>query len=219
MSLNSDFFKLVRAHPWHGLDIGDNAPREITAYIEIVPSDTVKYELDKASGYLKVDRSQEFSNVYPTLYGLIPQTYCGEQIAKHCMKRTGRKGIVGDGDPLDICVLAEKSFTHGDFVVRVRPIGGLRMIDAGQADDKIIAVLERDTIYGHIHDISQCPPAFVARLEHHFLTYELAPEEPQHAVEIAEVYGRLEAFEVIERSREDYGDKYSELARLLVQLR
>lgn len=219
MSLNSDYFKLVRAHPWHGLNIGDNAPREIAAYIEIVPSDTVKYELDKASGYLKVDSPQELSDVYPTLYGLIPQTYCGEQIAKHCMKRTGRTGIVGDGDPLDICVLAEKSFTHGDFVVRARPIGGLRMIDAGEADDKIIAVLEGDAIYEHIDEITQCPQDFVTLLEDYFLSYRRPPGQSQRSVEITDVYGRLEAFEVIERSREDYADKYSELARLLVQLR
>lgn len=68
MSLESKLFKLLRAHPWHGMKIGDEAPEEVTAYIEIVPSDTVKYELDKASGHLKVDRPQQFSNVYPTLY-------------------------------------------------------------------------------------------------------------------------------------------------------
>src|SRR5262249_44952591 len=69
---------LYRRHPWHGIAIGDDAPRRVTAFIEIVPTDTVKYELDKATGHLKIDRPQKFSNVYPTLYGLIPQTYCGE---------------------------------------------------------------------------------------------------------------------------------------------
>ncbi|PIE75677.1 hypothetical protein CSA17_06220 [bacterium DOLJORAL78_65_58] len=100
--------RLFRAHPWHGVSIGEDAPEMVSAYIEIVPSDTVKYELDKASGYLKIDRPQQFSNVYPTLYGLIPQTYCGPRSAQFCMEKTSRTGIVGDADPLDICVLAER---------------------------------------------------------------------------------------------------------------
>ena len=99
---------LFKPHPWHGIPIGDDAPRTVTCFIEIVPTDTVKYELDKATGYLKVDRPQKFSNVCPTLYGFIPQTYCGEQVGAFCGERTGRQGIVGDGDPLDICVLTEK---------------------------------------------------------------------------------------------------------------
>src|SRR5262247_2975875 len=106
-----------RLHPWHGLSIGKHAPEKVTAFIEIVPTDTVKYELDKLSGFLKVDRPQKFSNVYPTLYGFIPQTFCGEENGAYCASRTGRKGVVGDGDPLDICVLTEKAITHGDIIV------------------------------------------------------------------------------------------------------
>ena len=79
--------RLFRAHPWHGVSIGDEAPDRVTAYIEIVPTDTVKYELDKATGLLKVDRPQKFSNVYPTLYGLIPQTLCGPRSAELCMEK------------------------------------------------------------------------------------------------------------------------------------
>ena len=75
------FGLLFQAHPWHGVSIGPEAPRVVTAYIEIVPTDTVKYEIDKSSGHLKVDRPQQFSNVCPTLYGFIPQTYCGERVA------------------------------------------------------------------------------------------------------------------------------------------
>src|SRR5437763_12771652 len=100
---------LFKSHPWHGVTIGHNAPEVVTVYVEIVPTDTVKYELDKVTGHLKVDRPQRFSNICPTLYGLIPQTYSSDRIAEHSAKRSGRHGIRGDGDPLDICVLAEKA--------------------------------------------------------------------------------------------------------------
>jgi inorganic pyrophosphatase len=213
------FHQLFRAHPWHGVSIGDQAPEVVTAYIEIVPSDTVKYELDKPTGHLKVDRPQKFSNVYPTLYGLIPQTYCGEQIADFCMKQASRTGIIGDGDPLDICVLAEKSITHGDILLPVTPVGGLRMIDDNEADDKIIAVMRGDAIYGGITDIHQCPPAMVERLKHYFLTYKDAPGARKRNTEITHVYGREEAHEVIERSCADYTAKFSELQNLFQQFK
>ena len=213
------FHHLFRAHPWHGVSIGDGAPELVTAYIEIVPSDTVKYELDKATGHMKVDRPQKFSNVYPTLYGLLPQTYCGERIADLCMKKASRDDIVGDGDPLDICVLAEKSITHGDILLPVTPIGGLRMIDGNEADDKILAVMRGDAIYGHMKDIYECPPALVDRLKHYFLTYKDAPGARKRNCEITHVYGRDEAYEVIERSMADYDDKFGDLKGLFEGLR
>ena len=80
---------MFKAHPWHGVSMGDHAPDLVTAYIEIVPTDTVKYEVDKASGFLKVDRPQRFSNYCPSYYGLIPQTYCGERVAKPFGARAG----------------------------------------------------------------------------------------------------------------------------------
>ncbi|MGH9677751.1 MAG: inorganic diphosphatase [Candidatus Acidiferrum sp.] len=126
---------LFRAHPWHGVAIGPDAPEKVNTYIEIVPTDTIKYELDKVTGHLMIDRPQLFSNVCPALYGLIPQTFCGERTAELCSMRTGRSGITGDGDPLDICVLTEKSVTHGDILLKARPIGGLRMLDGDEADD------------------------------------------------------------------------------------
>lgn len=205
------FHRLFRAHPWHGIHIGDDAPDVVQSYIEIVPADTVKYELDKPTGHIKVDRPQKFSNVYPTLYGLIPQTYCGDKIAEFCMKQSSRGGIVGDGDPLDICVLAEKFITRGDILLKVRPIGGLRMIDGGEADDKIIAVMRGDAIYGHMRDIHECPPAQIDRLKHYFLTYKDAPGARKREAEITHVYGREEAHEVIERSMQDYEDEFGEL--------
>src|SRR6478752_5159470 len=92
--------RLFKSHPWHGVSLGKDAPALVTAYIEIVPTDTVKYELDKATGHLKIDRPQKFSSVCPTLYGFLPQTYCGERVADASRQRTGRPDIVGDGDPM-----------------------------------------------------------------------------------------------------------------------
>jgi inorganic pyrophosphatase len=133
----------------------------VTTYIEIVPTDTVKYELDKTSGYLKVDRPQKFSSVCPTLYGLIPQTLCAAQVGALCAERTGRPGITGDGDPLDICVLTEKTIPRGDILLRAIPIGGLRTIDRNAADDKIIAVMQQDAMYGGWRDVTDCSPALL----------------------------------------------------------
>ena len=213
------FAGLFRAHPWHGIPIGERAPEEVAAYIEIVPSDTVKYELDKPTGHLKIDRPQQFSNVYPTLYGLIPQTYCGERVAAYCMEHIHRRGIRGDGDPLDVCVLAEKTITHGDVLLHVRPIGGLRMLDGDEADDKIIAVLLGDAVYGHMHDIHECPPALVTRLKHYFLTYKQDPGSRRREAEITQVYDRAEALAVIDHSVADYMDRFSDLAEALAELR
>lgn len=195
-------------HPWHGVHIGEHAPEVVTAYIEITPSDTVKYEIDKASGILKVDRPQLYSNVVPALYGFIPQTYCDTAIAEYCMQKTGRKGIIGDGDPLDILVLTEHRIAQGNILVQAIPIGGFRMIDHNEADDKIIAVLQQDGMYAHYTDINQLPDTIINRLKHYFLTYKHAPEGTQ-PIEIPQIYGREEAHEVIRASREDYTRTYA----------
>jgi inorganic pyrophosphatase len=139
---------MFRAHPWHGVSIGEDAPEVVTAYIEIVPTDTVKYEVDKVTGFLKVDRPQRFSNLCPVYYGLIPQTYCGERVAGLFATRANRKHMIGDGDPLDICVLTEKTIPHSDILLTALPIGGLSMSDGGEAGDKIIAVMKDDAVYG-----------------------------------------------------------------------
>lgn len=207
--------RLFKAHPWHGLSIGPAAPDVLTAFIEIVPTDTVKYEIDKVSGYLKVDRPQQFSNVVPALYGMLPQTLCAEAVAALCEQRTGRSGIVGDGDPLDICVLTEKSITHGDILVQAIPIGGLRMIDRDEADDKIIAVMKGDAVYGQWKDIDDCPDSVLDRLRHYFTTYKEAPDATSRKVEIAEVYNRAAARDVIEASEADYRTRFSDLQSML----
>jgi inorganic pyrophosphatase len=152
--------------------------------------------------------------VVPALYGFIPQTFCGERVGKFCSDKTGRPGIVGDGDPIDICVLTEKTLSHGDLLVNARPIGGFRMIDGKQADDKIIAVLRNDTVYGHFKDISEVPPVVIKRLEHYFLTYKDMPGEDRDS-EIAATYGVQEAYEVIQKSIEDYNHKFENLGKLL----
>lgn len=206
---------LSQSHPWHGVPIGKDAPSVVTAYIEIVPTDTVKYELDKMTGLLRVDRPQKYSNFCPSLYGLVPQTLCADQVAALSSERTGHPGIVGDADPLDICVLTERSISHGNILVRAIPIGGMRMLDRDEADDKIVAVLEGDATYGHIREIADVPPVVIDRLRHYFLTYKQAPDALTPACEITHVYGREEATDVIERSRADYMVRYAHLAAML----
>ncbi|MBS2022015.1 MAG: inorganic pyrophosphatase [Deltaproteobacteria bacterium] len=200
----TDPLSRLTAHPWHGVSPGDKAPEQCPRYIEIVPPDTVKYELDKASGLLKLDRPQLFSNVIPCLYGFIPQSYCAVQVAARCTERTQRTGLRGDGDPLDICVLTEKTISHGNLLVTARPIGGLRLVDKGEVDDKIIAVLRDDALYGAMNELSELPKKLTDRLSHYFLTYKQPPGSKTSTCEIVEVYGRDEAHEVIRRSFSDY---------------
>ncbi|MBC8155309.1 MAG: inorganic pyrophosphatase [Bacteroidetes bacterium] len=192
-----------KAHPWHGIAPGEKAPAQVTAFIEIVPTDTVKYEVDKETGYLKIDRPQKYSNIIPALYGFIPQTYCGDGTAKLATEKSGRFIEEGDGDPLDICVLSEHAITHGDIILQAIPIGGFRLIDKGEADDKIIAVLKGDGMYEAYTDISELPKSVVSRLQHYFLTYKNLPGEPT-VMELAGVYGRAEAQEVIQTAMDDY---------------
>lgn len=206
---------LMKSHPWHGVPIGKDSPRIVTAYIEIVPTDTVKYEIEKHSGFLKVDRPQKYSNICPTPYGFVPQTLCSQNVAEYCMKKTGRKNIVGDNDPLDICVITEKVLNHSNILLQAIPIGGLRLIDNNESDDKIIAVMKDDAIFSKWKDISDCSQSFIERLKHYFLTYKDAPGTDGKKCEIDSVYGADEAYHVIECSNKDYLNKYSDLNNLL----
>ncbi|MCA1755988.1 MAG: inorganic pyrophosphatase [Bacteroidales bacterium] len=190
-----------KSHPWHGIDIGANSPDIVTCFIEMVPTDTVKYEVDKVSGYLRIDRPQKYSNVVPALYGFLPRTYSGDRVASLSREKTGRESIVGDGDPIDICVLTEKVISHGNILVASRPIGGFRMLDGNEADDKLIAVLHNDAVYAQYQDISELPEVVVNRLKHYFLTYKDLPGNVAD-VEITHVYGADEAKELISRSLE-----------------
>lgn len=196
-----------KLHPWHGVNTGDDAPEVVNCYVEVVPTDTVKYEVDKATGFLKIDRPQKYSNVVPALYGFIPRTLCADKVAELCNEKTGRVDIKGDCDPIDICILTEKMIAHGDILVEAIPIGGFRMIDGDEADDKIIAVLRNDIIYGEYKDLSDCSLMMVDRMKHYFLTYKDMPGTKRNC-EITHIYGKEEAHEVINRSLEDYKTYY-----------
>ncbi|WP_312762668.1 inorganic pyrophosphatase [Epilithonimonas sp.] len=197
-----------KAHPWHGISAGEKAPEVVNVFVEIVPTDTIKYEVDKETGYLKVDRPQKFSNIIPALYGFIPRTYCEEEV-KNLAVATGATDVTeGDHDPLDICVLSSHNITFGNILMEAIPIGGFQMIDKGEADDKIIAVLVEDQVYGHIRDISELPKAEVNRLLHYFLSYKNMPTEPAK-VKIDLVYGAEHAKKVILASQKDYTDNYA----------
>ncbi|HAZ74767.1 MAG TPA: inorganic pyrophosphatase [Rikenellaceae bacterium] len=204
-----DYSKLHKSHPWHGISLGDNVPEEVRAFIEIVPTDTGKYEVDKESGYLSLDRPQKFSNIVPSLYGFLPRTYCAKKMAELTNTALARYDIEGDGDPLDICVLTEKDVTHGDIIVRARPIGGLRLLDHNQADDKIVAVLKNDAVYGQYNDIEELPLSITRRLIHYFTTYKDIPGETKKRMQFISIYGADVAKEVIKRSMEDYQDLIS----------
>lgn len=197
------------AHPWHGISPGASAPEVITVFVEIVPLDTVKYEVDKHSGHLRVDRPQKYSALCPALYGFIPRTLCGTLVGAYAAERAGRHDVEGDGDPMDVCVLTERPINRGGFICSARPVGGFRMFDASQADDKILAVLEGDAAYGAYRDLADCPSSLVERLRHYFLTYKDMPGEagPRHT-EITHVYGVAEARAIIGNSIEDYRRRF-----------
>ena len=110
-----------RPHPWHGLEAGRQLPLSVNAYIEITPFDLIKYEVDKTSGYVKVDRPQRTSSQPPSLYGFVPQTYCGAGVATLC---PGAQR--GDGDPLDICVISERPITKSEILLRARVLAACR---------------------------------------------------------------------------------------------
>ena len=192
-----------RPHPWHGLDAGPDAPRVVTAYVEITPFDSVKYEVDKVTGYTRVDRPQRSSASPPTLYGFIPRTYCAGRVAA----LSGPEATRGDGDPLDVCVVSERQIDRGDITLAARVVGGLQMIDGGEADDKIVAVLQNDLFWGDATELSDLPDKLIERLTHYFSTYKLVPGGDATA-SIARTYGREHAQQVVEASRADYRDEF-----------
>lgn len=192
-----------RPHPWHGLEAYDEESEGVVnAYIEMTPFDAVKYEVDKTTGYLRVDRPQLTSSMTPTLYGFVPQTYCARRVNElsPCSKK-------GDGDPLDICVITERPINRGEVILKARVIGGMQMVDHGEADDKIIAVLDNDQFWEGANDIKDVSPALIERMRHYFETYKLVPGQPSD-VTIPLIYGREHALKVLEASMEDYTEEY-----------
>lgn len=169
-------------HPWHDVSIGQDAPNTVTGVIEIPKNCRAKYELDKDSGMLLLDRVLYSSINYPSNYGFIPQTYCD------------------DNDPLDILVLSQIEIVPM-CLVEARPIGVMRMLDEGEMDDKIIAVAVNDMSVGHIKDVSELPAHSLKELRSFFEDYK----KLEHKEVIVEDFqGREVAQEVIKQSMKDY---------------
>lgn len=193
-----------RPHPWHGLEVGPDPPGLVNAYVEITPFDAIKYEVDKTTGYLRVDRPQRSSSVPPVLYGFVPRTYCGRRVGD-----LSAAAARGDGDPIDICVVSERPIERSEVILTARVVGGLQFLDQGEADDKIIAVLRSDYLFGGVEDISELPQVLVERMEHYFSTYKMVPGE-ETRVSLEERYGRERALEVVQASMDDYAEEYAD---------
>jgi inorganic pyrophosphatase len=200
-TFNAPFYRW-RPHPWHGLDPGPEAPGVVQVYIEITPFDLVKYEVDKVTGYLRVDRPQRGSSQPPTLYGFIPQTYCGKRVAALSPSATK-----GDGDPVDVCVVSERPIARAEIIVNARVVGGLQVVDRGEADDKLIAVLANDHIWSNAQDISDLPEAMIDRIQHYFSTYKSMPDQ-ESVISIQRIYGCQHAMHVVTAALEDYDEEY-----------
>jgi inorganic pyrophosphatase len=173
-------------HPWHDLAPGKNIPEEVTAIIEISRGSKAKYEVDKESGLLKLDRVLHSAFYYPINYGFIPQTYAG------------------DGDPLDILVLSQVDI-EPLAMVHAKVIGVMRMIDKG-IDDKIIAVCANDISVSHINSLEELPPHLMSEIKHFFEQYK----QLEHtSVVVDEFYGKEKAYEIILQNIEDYKVKFA----------
>lgn len=170
-------------NPWHDIDIGKRAPEIIDCIIEVPRGSRNKYELDKKSGLLRLDRVLYSAVFYPANYGFIPRTYCD------------------DHDPLDILVLGQEPVVPM-CILTARPIGVMQMIDQDEEDDKIIAIHENDPAFTHFRDISHLPDHTLAELQRFFEDYK-ALENKQ--VRIERFAGRIDAHNIIARSIKLYG--------------
>ena len=206
-----------RMHPWHGItpytqdpSTAESSPETLRCFIEMVPRSDVKVELDKESGFLIVDRPQKLSNFLPCLYGFIPQTYCHHHVAQHTNQALSHleSPCEGDQDPLDICVLTDRQILWGDLLTDVQIVGGLRMLDSGEADDKILAVLLDDAVYGSIKDVEQIPPKVMEKIKHYFLTYKELPSSKPPKVNITHTYPASEARKIIALAHQDYQEAF-----------
>lgn len=195
-----------RPHPWHGLSVGPQPPTLVHAYVEITPYDVVKYEVDKETGYLMVDRPQRSSSVPPALYGFIPRTYCGNNVAS-LEPDVDRS----DGDPLDILVVSERPIMNPEVILIAQVVGGVRMIDHDESDDKIVAVLQGDSFWGDVKDILELPQGLIDRIRHYFATYKLLPGVESRVV-LKQTYHREQALHVIEAAMQDYLDEFGHLS-------
>ncbi len=172
------------SNPWHTVNIGVDAPGIVNGIIEIPRGTRAKYELDKDSGLLKLDRVLYASMYYPANYGFIPKTYCD------------------DGDPLDILVLSQITIVPM-CIVSAKVIGVMRMLDQGEHDDKIIAVAENDMSVNHYNDISELPDHFIIELRNFFEDYKKLEKK---TVQVKEFQNAELAREIVKQSIFDYKD-------------
>jgi len=169
-------------HPWHDVELGDDFPQILVAIIEIPMGSTIKYELDKKSGLIKVDRTLFSSVHYPANYGFFPRTYCD------------------DNDPLDVLVLGQEPVVPLS-IVRAKPIGLMKMVDQGQLDDKVIAVHADDQEYSHYNSITELPPHRMKQVQRFFEDYKILENK---VVKIDGFLGPAEAHQVIKEAIELY---------------
>lgn len=175
-------------NPWHEVSYGDEAPETVRGIVEIPKGSRAKFELDKETGMLQLDRVLFSSVYYPANYGFIPQTYCE------------------DDDPLDILVLCQEILTPM-CLVDAKVIGAMRMVDSGEADDKILAVAKNDMSVNYINDISELPPHFTRELRHFFEEYKRLE---QKTVKVEDFQDRNVALQIVQDSIRDYAEKFGE---------
>lgn len=179
-------------NPWHDVSFGDQAPHIVTGIIEIPKGSKAKYELDKESGLLKLDRVLFSSIHYPANYGFIPQTYCD------------------DKDPLDILVICSID-VQPMCILEAKVIGVMQMIDNNEEDDKIIAVANNDMSVRHFNDISELPPHTLLEMRRFFEDYK----KLEHKEVIVEQFlGREDAYRIIEDSIRLYNETFPELQNI-----
>jgi inorganic pyrophosphatase len=174
-------------HPWHGASFGEKAPAVVNALVEIPQGSRTKYEIDKITGLLKLDRVIHSSFHYPINYGFIPQT------------------LGMDDDPLDILVLCSQPI-NSLCLVEANVIGNMQMIDTGKKDDKIIAVVRRDPSVNHISDVSELPKHFISELRNYFEQYKVLEEKQ---VLIENFQNKEEAYRVINEAIDLYKQKFA----------
>ncbi len=191
-----------RPHPWHGLSPGPDTPKVVTVFVEITPFDHVKYEIDKISGFLRIDRPQYSSSLPPSVYGFIPRTFAGRRVAS--LMPGARRG---DEDPLDICVISSHAINKSEVLLSARVVGGIPMLDAETADDKIVGVLVGDAAWNGAAELEHLPSAVVDQLVHYFSTYKRMGR-PENTVQVCTPYGKHHAQAVILASIDDYVEAF-----------